>query len=103
MSVYKKQEWIDHIEDIDTGEILQEGTLYCARLMNHMEDGIYTAHDEMIQLEVKVKNMETKVKVLEDNLINNMPHNNFLEDLTTLDDIVINDGIYNKTLGGVEQ
>ena len=40
MSVYKKQEWIDHIEDIDTGEILQEGTLYCARLMNHIEDGL---------------------------------------------------------------
>ena len=55
----------------------------------------------MIQLEVKVKNMETKIKVLEDNLINNMPHNNFLEDLTTLDDVVINDGIYNKTLAKV--
>ena len=92
MSIYTKQEWIDHIEDIDTGELIQEGTLYCARLMNHMEDGIYTAHDEMIQLEVKV---------LEDNLINNMPHNNFLEDLTSLDDIIINDGIYNKTLAKV--
>ena len=92
MSIYNKQEWIDHIEDIDTGELIQEGTLYCARLMNHMEEGIYTAHDEMIQLEVKV---------LEDNLINNMPHNNFLEDLTTLDDVIINDGIYNKVLAKV--
>ena len=92
MSIYNKQEWIDHIEDIETGELIQEGTLYCARLMNHMEDGIYTAHDEMIQLEVKV---------LEDNLINNMPHNNFLEDLTTLDDVIINDGIYNKVLAKV--
>ena len=69
--------------------------------MNHMEDGIYTAHDEMIQLEVKVKNIETKVKVLEDNLINNMPHNNFLEDLTSLDDVVINDVIYDKVLAKV--
>ena len=101
MSIYTKQEWIDHIEDIETGELIQEGTLYCARIMNKMEDGIYTAHDEMIQLEVKVKNIETKVKVLEDNLINNMPHNNFLEDLTSLDDIVINDGIYDKALARV--
>ena len=101
MSVYKKQEWIDHIEDIDTGEILQEGTLYCARLMNHIEDGIYTAHDEIINLRVELKNIETKVKVLEDNLINNMPHNNFLEDLTTLDDVTINDGIYDKVLAKV--
>lgn len=101
MSIYTKNDWIDHIEDVDTGEVLQVGTLYCARLMNHMEDGIESAHSEMIAMETAVKNMQTKVKVLEDNLINNMPHNNFLEDLTTLDDIVINDGIYNKTLAKV--
>ena len=101
MSIYTKNEWIDHIEDVDTGEVLQVGTLYCARLMNHMEDGIESAHSEMIAMDTAVKNMQTKVKVLEDNLINNMPHNNFLEDLTTLDDIVINDGIYNKVLAKV--
>lgn len=101
MSIYTKNEWIDHIEDVDTGEVLQVGTLYCARLMNHMEDGIESAHSEMIAMETAVKNMQTKVKVLEDNLINNMPHNNFLEDLTTLDDVVITDGIYNKTLAKV--
>ena len=101
MSIYAKNEWIDHIEDVDTGEVLQVGTLYCARLMNHMEDGIESAHSEMIAMETAVKNMQTKVKVLEDNLINNMPHNNFLEDLTTLDDIIITDGIYNKTLAKV--
>ena len=101
MSIYTKNEWIDHIEDVDTGEVLQVGTLYCARLMNHMEDGIESAHSEMIAMETAVKNMQTKVKVLEDNLINNMPHNNVLEDLTTLDDIVINDGIYNKVLAKV--
>ena len=98
MSIYTKNEWIDHIEDVDTGEVLQVGTLYCARLMNHMEDGIESAHSEMIAMDTAVKNMQTKVKVLEDNLINNMPHNNFLEDLTTRDYINIVDGIYNKTL-----
>jgi hypothetical protein len=101
MSIYAKNEWIDHIEDVDTGEVLQVGTLYCARLMNHMEDGIESAHSEMIAMETAVKNMQTKVKVLEDNLINNMPHNNFLEDLTTLDDINIVDGIYSPILGKV--
>ena len=30
MSIYAKNEWIDHIEDVDTGEVLQVGTLYCA-------------------------------------------------------------------------
>ena len=30
-----------------------------------------------------------------------MPHSKFVEDLTTLDDVIINDGIYNKTLAKV--
>ena len=55
----------------------------------------------MINLRVELKNIETKVKVLEDNLISNMPHNNFLEDFTSLDDVVINDGIYDKVLAKV--
>lgn len=94
MSVYKKQEWIDHIEDIDTGEILQEGTLYCSKLMNHMEDGIYNAHSEMIDLEIIVKNLQTRVSTLEGNLVNNMPYNNFIEDFENLDDINLLDGVY---------
>ena len=94
MSIYTKQEWIDHIEDIDTGEILQEGTLYCARLMNHIEDGIFTAHDEMIELEILINNLQTRVNTLEGNLVNNMPHNNFFEDFTTLNDVNLIDGVY---------
>ena len=54
MSIYTKNEWIDHIEDVDTGEVLQVGTLYCARLMNHMEDGIESAHSEMIAMDTAV-------------------------------------------------
>ena len=94
MSIYKKQEWIDHIEDVDTGEILQEGTLYCARLMNHMEDGIYSAHDEMINLDIIINDLQTRVNTLEGNLINNMPHNIFFEDFKTLDDVNLIDGVY---------
>ena len=94
MSIYTKQEWIDHIEDIDTGEILQEGTLYCARLMNHIEEGIYSAHDEMIELEILINNLQTRVNTLEGNLVNNMPHNNFFEDFTTLNDVNLIDGVY---------
>ena len=94
MSIYKKQEWIDHIEDVDTGEILQEGTLYCARLMNHIEDGIYPAHNEMIELQILIQNLQTRVDTLEGNLINNMPNNIFYEDFSTLDDINLVDGVY---------
>ena len=101
MSVYKKQEWIDHIEDVDTGELLQEGTLYCARLMNHMENGIYSAHDEMIQLEMLLRKLQTRLDILEGNVVNEMPHNNFLEDFSSLKDINLIDGVYDSTLAKI--
>lgn len=86
MSTYIKQEWIDHIEDIETGELLQEGTLYCARLMNHMEDGIESAHLELISFESIIKALQTRIQVLEGNLTNNMPNNNFMEDFMGSED-----------------
>ena len=62
--------------------------------MNHMEDGIYSAHDEMIELQILVQNLQTRVDTLEGNLINNMPNNIFYEDFSTLDDINLIDGVY---------
>lgn len=44
---YKKQNWIDHIEDYETGEVFQEGTLFTAKRMNHIEEGIYQANTQI--------------------------------------------------------
>ena len=41
---YEKQNWVDHIEDSETGEVFQEGTLFTAKRMNHIEEGIYQAN-----------------------------------------------------------
>lgn len=49
---YEKQEWIDHIEDSETGEVFQEGTLFTAKRMNHIEDGIYNLDNK---IEDKIK------------------------------------------------
>lgn len=92
--MYSKNKWIDQIEDIASGEVLQIGTLYCARLMNNIEDGIENAHLLIIDGMNKISSLETKVKVLEDNLVNNMPQNNFFEDFSNIDDVVIISGIY---------
>lgn len=92
--MYNKTEWIDQIEDVDSGEVLQLGTLYCARLMNNIENGIENAHLLIIECINKISSLETKVKVLEDNLVNNMPQNNFFEDFSNIDDVVIISGIY---------
>lgn len=92
--MYSKNEWIDQIEDVASGEVLQIGTLYCARLMNNIEDGIENAHLLIIDGMNKISSLETKVKVLEDSLVNNMPQNNFFEDFSNIDDVVIISGIY---------
>lgn len=51
---YKKQNWIDHIEDSETGEIFQEGTLFTAKRMNHIEEGIYQASSQVRDTENKM-------------------------------------------------
>ena len=63
MSTYTKTTWVDHIEDVDTGEVLQQGTLYCARLMNNMENGIESAHEELKNISL----IDTKVQVSDSN------------------------------------
>ena len=49
---YEKQNWIDHIEDSETGEIFQEGTLFTAKRMNHIEEGIYQASSQIKDNEI---------------------------------------------------
>ena len=37
---YEPLTWKDHIEDAQTGEVIQYGTDFCAKNMNHIEQGI---------------------------------------------------------------
>lgn len=41
--MYKPTKWLDHVEDVDTGEIVQEGTEKSAGNFNNMEYGISDA------------------------------------------------------------
>ena len=54
---YEKQNWVDHIEDIETGEVFQEGTLFTAKRMNHIEEGIYQASSQ-----IKENEQQNKIK-----------------------------------------
>lgn len=42
--MYKPKNWLDEVEDNDTGELLQEGTPMSAANFNNMEHGISDAH-----------------------------------------------------------
>lgn len=41
---YEKTVWKDHIESVETGEVIQYGTLISAARLNNMEEGIFNAH-----------------------------------------------------------
>lgn len=41
MNSYEKIGWLDHVEDVATGEVIQEGTPVSQTNMNHMDEGIY--------------------------------------------------------------
>lgn len=45
MSEYKKTTWIDHIEN--GGTTIQQGTTFDQDKMNKIEEGIFTAHEEI--------------------------------------------------------
>lgn len=40
MKAYEKIGWLDHVQDIETGEVIQEGTPVSQVNMNHMDEGI---------------------------------------------------------------
>ena len=38
MKAYEKIGWLDHVQDIETGEVIQEGTPVSQVNMNHMDE-----------------------------------------------------------------
>lgn len=42
--MYKNTQWLDEVKDIDSGELIQEGTDQSAGHFNNMEHGISDAH-----------------------------------------------------------
>ena len=41
MKAYEKIGWLDHVQDVETGEVIQEGTPVSQTNMNHKDDGIF--------------------------------------------------------------
>ena len=48
MKTYEKIGWLDHVQDIETGEVIQEGTPMSQVNMNHMDEGIFTNREAVI-------------------------------------------------------
>lgn len=94
MKTYEKIGWLDHVQDIETGEVIQEGTPVSQVNMNHMDEGIFTNREAVILHEAQIADVQKEIKVLKDATLNNMVNNVFLINFNTVTSVAITSGIY---------
>lgn len=94
MKPYEKIGWVDHVEDVATGEVIQEGTPVSQTNMNHMDDGIYMNREAVILHEGLIADAQQEIKVLKDATLNNMVNNVFLKNFDSVDSVAIISGVY---------
>ena len=94
MKAYEKIGWLDHVQDIETGEVIQEGTPVRQVNMNHMDEGIFTNREAVILHEAQIADAQKEIKVLKDATLNNMVNNVFLINFNTVTSVAITSGIY---------
>ena len=96
MKTYEKIGWLDHVQDIETGEVIQEGTPMSQVNMNHMDEGIFTNREAVILHEAQIADAQKEIKVLKDATLNNMVNNVFLINFNTVTSVAITSGIYDS-------
>ena len=94
MKTYEKIGWLDHDQDMETGEVIQEGTPVSQVNMNHMDEGIFTNREAVILHEAQIADAQKEIKVLKDATLNNMVNNVFLINFNTVTSVAITSGIY---------
>lgn len=94
MEPYKPIGWLDHVVDIVTGEVIQEGTPVSQTNMNHMDDGIYKNRAAVILHESQIAEAQREIKVLKDATFNNMVNNVFLINFDSVTSVAMTSGIY---------
>ena len=94
MKAYEKIGWLDHVQDIETGEVVQKVPSSQVN-MNHMDEGIFTNREAVILHEAQIADAEGD-KVLKDATLNNMVNNVFLINFNTVTSVAITSGIYDS-------
>ena len=92
MKAYEKIGWLDHVQDVETGEVIQEGTPVSQTNMNHMDDGIFANREAAILHEAQIADAQKEIKVLKDATVNNV----FLINFDTVTSVAITSGIYDS-------
>lgn len=96
MKAYEKIGWLDHVQDIETGEVIQEGTPVSQVNMNHMDEGIFANREAVILHEAQIADAQKEIKVLKGATLNNMVNNVFLINFNTVTSVAITSGIYDS-------
>ena len=94
MESYERIGWLDHVVDIITEEVIQEGTPVSQTNMNHMDDGIYQNREAVILHESQIADAQREIKVLKDATLNNMVNNVFLINFDSVTSVAVTSGIY---------
>lgn len=63
MKAYEKIGWLDHVQDVETGEVIQEGTPVSQTNMNHMDDGIFANREAAILHEAQIADAQKEITV----------------------------------------
>ena len=94
MESYERIGWLDHVVDIITEEVIQEGTPVSQTNMNHMDDGIWQNRETIILHDSQIADAQREIKVLKDATLNNMVNNVFLINFVSITSVAIASGIY---------
>lgn len=94
MESYERIGWLDHMVDIITEEVIQEGTPLSQTNMNHMDDGIWQNREAVILHDSQIADAQREIKVLKDATLNNMVNNVFLINFVSVTSVAIASGIY---------
>lgn len=94
MKPYEKIGWVDHVVDVATEEVIQEGTPVSQTNMNHMDDGIWQNRETIILHDSQIADAQREIKVLKDATLNNMVNNVFLINFVSVTSVAIASGIY---------
>ena len=94
MESYERIGWLDHVVDIITEEVIQEGTPVSQTNMNHMDDGIWQNRETIILHDSQIADAQREIKVLKDATLNNMVNNVFLINFVSVTSVAIASGIF---------
>ena len=96
MKPYEKIGWVDHVVDVATEEVIQEGTPVSQTNMNHMDDGIWQNRETIILHDSQIADAQREIKVLKDATLNNMVNNVFLKNFDSVEAVLIISGVFDS-------